>query len=180
MAGKPWPVDDPRRALMSERAKKLNAEGANRTQHGLARTPTYNSWRAMLLRCYKPDNKDYANYGGRGITVCERWRVDLRNFLADMGEKPEGASIERIDVNGNYEPSNCTWLPKRYQSKNRRPWKHSPEGMAAIIAARKASTGTRKHSPESIEKMRLAAIQREARHKAERAEYPPRGSAPHH
>ena len=95
-----------------------------RTIHGAARlgqkTIEYRTWISMMRRCYNQNTKDYKNYGGRGIEVCERWHK-FENFLADMGPRPAGEySIERVNVNGNYEPSNCIWLPKSQQSKNRR------------------------------------------------------------
>lgn len=73
----------------------------------------------MLARCGDPTNAAYKNYGGRGITVCDRWR-DVRNFVADMGERPPGGTIERVDNDGNYEPSNCKWIPPSEQDRNRR------------------------------------------------------------
>lgn len=69
---------------------------------------------AMIKRCANPKTSGYANYGGRGITVCQRWRT-FDNFLADMGERPDGKSLDRIDPNGNYEPGNCRWSTPREQ-----------------------------------------------------------------
>lgn len=84
------------------------------------RTPTYVSWTAMLYRCSTQTSPDYANYGGRGIVVCDRWRT-FENFLVDMGPRPSRAhSIDRIDVNGNYEPGNCRWATRSQQQRNKR------------------------------------------------------------
>lgn len=82
-------------------------------------SPTHNSWNSMRARCEKPSHRDYKYYGGRGITVCERW-YRFENFLADMGERPAGKTIDRIDTNGNYEPDNCKWSTASEQNKNRR------------------------------------------------------------
>jgi len=73
----------------------------------------------MRARCNKQSNSGYANYGGRGIKVCERWEK-FENFLADMGQPGEGETLDRIDVNGNYEPGNCRWASHKTQSRNRR------------------------------------------------------------
>jgi len=72
--------------------------------------PEYASWTAMLTRCLNPNQKRWSRYGGRGIRVCVQWR-QFRNFYADMGPRPEGGEIHRIDNDGNYEPGNCEWLP---------------------------------------------------------------------
>ncbi len=88
-------------------------------RHGYARTKTYNCWANMISRCTNQNRHDWMNYGGRGIAVCERWR-DFVNFLADMGEKPANLSIDRIDVNGNYEPENCRWATASQQRMNQR------------------------------------------------------------
>lgn len=89
-------------------------------KHGLKHTPEYNSWRAARNRCFCKNVTGYSNYGGRGITISQEWRDSFLTFLTDMGPRPDGYTLERIDVNGNYEKSNCCWLPKPEQSRNMR------------------------------------------------------------
>lgn len=74
----------------------------------------------MRARVLNDTDKDFRKYGGRGITICDRWH-SFENFFADMGERPAGTSIDRIDVNGNYEPGNCRWATPMVQTHNRRP-----------------------------------------------------------
>jgi hypothetical protein len=85
--------------------------------HGMSRTPIYKIWDGVKGRCTNSNNKRYKDYGGRGISICDRWLI-FENFYADMGERPEGLSIDRIDVNGNYEPNNCRWATDRVQYDN--------------------------------------------------------------
>jgi len=80
----------------------------------------YNSWRAMRKRCHYPAHHNYPSYGGRGITVCERWRFSFDNFLEDMGFRPEGHTLDRIDNDGDYEPGNVRWATAEQQRKNKR------------------------------------------------------------
>lgn len=93
---------------------KLNAT------HGMSKTPTYIAWIEARKRCFKPQNERFHYYGGRGITMCPRWAESFENFLADMGLRPDGLSLDRIDNDGNYEPGNCRWATQLEQVSNRR------------------------------------------------------------
>jgi len=86
-------------------------------------SPTYNSWRAMRARCQHSNASNYERYGGQGIKVCDRWQ-DFENFLSDMGERPEGKTLDRIDNNKGYEPGNCKWSTPKEQSQNRKTLKN--------------------------------------------------------
>lgn len=90
-----------------------------RRTHNMSETRVYRIWRGMISRCENKNIPHYAYYGARGITVCERWHR-FENFLSDMGDAPEGHSIERRDNDGNYESENCYWLPMSKQAQNRR------------------------------------------------------------
>lgn len=91
------------------------------TIHGKSNTPEWFSWHDLIDRCYNPADKDYGNYGGRGITVCKRWRESFENFLADMGERPSPKhTIERKNNSEDYRPDNCKWATALEQGRNRR------------------------------------------------------------
>lgn len=83
-------------------------------------SPTHRSWVAMKNRCKYPSQKNWKNYGGRGICVCERWMSSFQNFLDDMGERPEGKTLDRIDSDRGYEPGNCRWATRKEQEGNKR------------------------------------------------------------
>lgn len=101
--------------------KSIRISERNR-KHGLRSHPLYPIWCSMKRRCLNPISKDYADYGGRGITVCERWLGDdgLANFISDVGERPDGKSLDRENNNGNYEPNNVRWATAFEQSNNSR------------------------------------------------------------
>lgn len=98
------------------------------TKHGhtclTGTTSTYNIWRSMNQRCYNKNSRPYKDYGGRGISVCERWRDGFVNFLSDMGERPDNMQLDRIDNDGNYEPGNCRWVTQKENNQNKRSNHH--------------------------------------------------------
>lgn len=115
----------------------LRRENPKRIKHGHSkgrvRTREHSTWHNMLTRCYNHNHKQFKYWGGRGITVCNRWRFSFECFIQDMGPCPAGYSIERIDNDGNYEPGNCHWIPKIRQSTNQR--------SNVILTAPDGSTG---------------------------------------
>ncbi len=111
--------------LRRETSSKLLSGHSYRLRHGCRRngkaTPEYRAWCNMQARCYNPKHDSFKNYGGRGITVSDRWRNDFAVFLDDMPPHPgKGYSLDRIDNDGNYERSNCRWATRKQQTNNRR------------------------------------------------------------
>ena len=108
-----------------------------RKTHGLTKTPTWLSWKAMRTRCANMNASDYPEYGGRGIKVCGAWK-DFATFYADMGERPDGKTLDRENNDGNYEPGNCKWSTAKEQANNRRParpgrWPVTKKGGVATV-----------------------------------------------
>ena len=112
----------------------------NHTKHGMIKTPEYKSWDGMKDRCRNEKSKDYAGYGGRGIKICERWEKSFLNFYADMGPKPTlQHTIERLDNDRDYEPSNCKWATKTEQRHNNRIPKNNTTGIRGVSWAAKSN-----------------------------------------
>lgn len=106
-----------------------------RIEHGMrkAKLPEYGIWIGIKKRCYNENERVYGYYGGRGITMCDRWLNNFPSFLEDMGYRPSKEhSVERIDGNGNYEPSNCKWATRSEQMINRRTFKNNTSGFRGV------------------------------------------------
>lgn len=104
-------------------------------KHGKYGSRVRSIWNGMIQRCSNPRRKGWENYGGRGITVCERWK-SFPNFYADMGDPPDGTSLDRVDSDGNYEPGNCRWATRTEQGANRRGnLLVTFEGKAQVLSA---------------------------------------------
>lgn len=105
--------------------------------HGMWGTPTYHCWNSMLQRCSNKKDTAYHHYGGRGIKVCDRWQNSFENFYEDMGQRPEGLTIDRINNEGNYEPSNCRWASMQVQGLNQRRFKTNTSGFTGVYKSGK-------------------------------------------
>lgn len=103
-----------------------------RIKHGGTGKGSYNTWRAMIRRCNNPQDKDYPRYGGRGVSVCDRW-LDYENFVADMGEPNGDETLDRIDVYGNYSAENCRWAGVSTQNRNVRVRANSKTGVTGVV-----------------------------------------------
>lgn len=153
--------------------------GQSNVRHGHARvgrtSKEYRTWASMVQRCTDPSSTAYKDYGAHGVSVCERWREDFTNFLADMGPAPSSEhTIDRVDSAGNYEPANCRWADLQTQSRNRRstvclPWKGEDRSLSEISRMEGISTYMLSHGVRvlglSVEEA-LMRRPRSRRHKA--------------
>ncbi len=101
-------------------------------KHGMCKSVEYTAWRGMRRRCFLEKDPEYFRYGGAGITVCDRWLDSFENFFSDMGERPEGFSLDRINSSGDYEPDNCRWADNTTQSYNQKLSKRNTSGVAGV------------------------------------------------
>lgn len=155
-------------------AVKIAERSTTHGQSGKAnRTPEYYTWSTMKDRCRNPKNASYPNYGGRGIRVCERWIESYETFYADMGPRPKGHSIERVDANGSYEAENCRWATSKEQANNRRSSRYlTIDGVTKTIANWADESGVNFHVVYS--RLRNGwtekdAVFKAARHKSKKA-----------
>jgi NUMOD3 motif len=133
------------------------------------RSPTYSSWVAMRRRCENPRGAGYENYGGRGIRVCDRWINSFEAFLEDLGERPDGMTLDRIDNDGDYRPGNVRWAAKDVQNLNRRARRPaSDETRSRLSAAMKGRPSPNKGKSLSAEqRAKISEALKGSRHTAE-------------
>lgn len=141
--------------------KSDEMRSTNNTKHGHTRfdgymSGTYRSWHAMRQRCMRKNHKQYADYGGRGISVCERW-TSFESFLEDMGERPTGMTLDRWpDTNGNYEPGNCRWATNSQQGLNKRPAIKNRDAIPLIAAIEKVIAADNDNQQSAIHELGAA------------------------
>jgi len=112
--------------------EQLERFGSGPRTHGRTGTVEHSAWKNMHTRCYNPVNHSYPNYGGRGISMCDRW-LKFENFYSDMGDRPnENYTVERMNNDGNYEPANCKWATRQEQSINQRMQKNNTSGFRGV------------------------------------------------
>lgn len=125
--------------------------GRRNATHGMHNTPTYRSWEATRGRCYRKNIKSFENYGGRGIKVCDRWRYSFENFLSDMGVCPQGYQLDRIDVDGDYEPGNCRWVSRQENMDNRRNSKKNKHKYVYVLKEKLCNTCIKKAGSSNVD-----------------------------
>jgi hypothetical protein len=114
-----------------QRTSEMGKNSSHRIKHGMTKTREWSSWHMAKQRCFNPNATKYRNWGGRGVTMCDRWRFSFQNFFEDMGPRPEGTSLDRIDPFGNYEPSNCRWADISTQNRNTRKKKKNESSLVS-------------------------------------------------
>lgn len=119
--------------LVAETSRVLNLIHGHASTLGNSKSPTYRTWRSMINRCYREKEDSYRYYGGKGITVCQKWRESFSAFLMDMGERPDGCTIGRIRSEDNYEPGNCRWSDAKTQASNKGMQKNNTSGYKNVI-----------------------------------------------
>ena len=118
--------------LLNGNTRSCGCLRGGKITHGKTNTPIYNIWKGMLQRCYYKKHKHYKDYGGRGIQVDSKWKNSFEAFFTDMGDRPEGLTIDRINVNGNYCKANCRWATRTQQARNQRVRKNNKTGHRGV------------------------------------------------